>query len=294
MLVALYTAGFSGLKFAVEAFENKSVNRKYEKAVEKLDVTARRLTGLRDVPPEFPIEEYRKELKSMLGRQQQELVNIAESIARLEERKTQDPAGLRKWLGLYRPENFACFIAQFWVFLCGIYAAIGIFGFLKASYETGWIGMWADSDSFANVVSPVTLAALVFFLGKYCSNAAFRMKRFGNAQRRGEIGAVNTDLSVWQKILLRFQPMTKPIKRRRASSYFLLFIWCVGTISILFTPPREAWLVEGTSLLYLSLFLGLGEVARSDALLVRVEESARLAKEKVDLDRWVEQRRQKD
>lgn len=259
-VIGIAGPSLTALKTSIGYVRDHSLERRRVKTLEAVDLCLKRLSGAREERAAFPslqlCDEYEKEVREELESLSQTLVQIRAGKARLERRKFEDPEGARKWLLLYKPEGVDGWISQ--TFFYGI--AFPVFVALAAG--TYMLVARHDRDS------PLVLgAALVYSaLAYYFWSLSLRLKRAGNAQRRGELENLNSDLGWLGKLLLIFRVGSWGQNIARFFYYVFLFDGMFGWFMFRDDPDLKGW---WNRLGFSCVCFVVAEVLRADLLLRR-------------------------
>ena len=197
-------------------------------------------------------DEYLSALAEDLAVNQIKLAEIRRKKARLELKKKEDPQGIRKWLSLYKPEGIDGWISQTFFYLFAISVVVIIASGVALAWQrdsTGWFLIPASGIYFA--------------IACYFWAVSLRLRRIGNAQRRGELGTLNADLSAFRKIFLILSG-----EKLRIALYYLCFLEILAfpVAANLDEPDPSARLSWTSIVLVVGLFALIAEILRADAL----------------------------
>ncbi|HEV3308729.1 MAG TPA: hypothetical protein VGZ91_19965 [Candidatus Sulfotelmatobacter sp.] len=259
-VIGIAGPSLTALKTSIGYVRDHSLERRRLKTLEALDLCLKRLSGAREERAAFPslqlCDDYEKEVREELESLSQTLLQIRAGKANLERRKFEDPEGTRKWLLLYKPEGVDGWISQ--TFFYGI--AFPVF----VALAMGIYMLLARHDRDAPLVLGVGLVYSA--LAYYFWSLSLRLKHAGNAQRRGELGKLNSDLGWLSKLLLLFRVGSWGQNIARFFYYVFLFDGIFGWFVFRDDPELKGW---GSRLGLSCACLVVAEVLRADLLVRR-------------------------
>ena len=255
-VIGIVGSAFTALKAGFDYLQQHSLNLRRTKAVEGIDLTLKRFRTMAKEKPSFASSEsadaYRLALTEDLEAQVAQLKQIRERTLQLDLRRKQDPKGVRKWLLLYKPEGVDGWISQtlFYFFaLMGLFM-VGLGAFLAVR---------RDSDAWYALLGFAFYSAIAVYFGPL----SFRLKCIGNAQRRGDLGPLNSDLQGFKRIVVK--PWGMPIRM------FFYYLFLLETIVGPFIARSEqssgtARADYVTTGFTVAFFFLIAEVLRADIL----------------------------
>jgi hypothetical protein len=264
-VIGIAGSSLTAFKTSIGYIRDHSLERRRVKTLEGVDTCLKRLRRVRaerNASPSLQLsDEYDKQVAEELESLIAMLQGIRAEKLRLERRKTEDPEGARKWLLLYKPEGVDGWISQ------TLFYGIVLFIFLMVVAKL--VVTLVSHDWINLLFIAITLPYLMF--AYYFWSLSLRLKRTGNAQRRGELGKLNSDLGWFRKVFPLFGGGSWGSAVGHLFYYVFLFDGFFGWFVMRSDfPSSKATRPDWAALIFMcGFFLLMAEIVRADLLLRR-------------------------